>query len=1569
MNVWDLIDTYFRDNPDILVRHHMESYNDFILKGIPRIFKENNPVVIMQHQIENTTEYERQVRLYMGGKEGDKIYYGKPVVYEGDGENEKNTSHYMYPNEARLKNMTYAMTIHYDVVCELVSYDKEATTETIELKNIFLGRFPIMLQSKLCALHGLPKDARYHLGECRNDPGGYFIVDGKEKVVVSQEIFGNNLLYFRDSIDDDYTHGADLRMVSEDPSKPKRTLSLRIGNEGNIVVMVPNIRLPVPLFILMRALGIESDKSIIEACVLDMDQENLLLEHFISSVHDAATIFTQKHAIQYLSTLTKGKTTDTVLEILTSYLLPNIGTTNFIEKAYYIGYIVKRLLYVKLEKETPTDRDSFQYKRVQVSGVLLFDLFQEYYKLQVNRIRTKVDSEYHYDKQTYYKKLRLLIDNNYVKFFEERIVEKGIRKAFKGQWGSQVYTSKDGVIQDLNRLSFFAALEHLRKVNLNMDSNAKVVAPRYLHSTQFGLICPVHTPDGGNIGFHKHMALGCMVTPNIMSSEITNWLQSFDIESLLEKTPREMYQSTKIFVNGSWIGVYNDPEELVKSFREDRRNGNINHYINVRWNIELQEIHFATDAGRLTRMLYYVENGKSSNREHEHKTWRDYIRGSEKGGASLLEYIDTLEAEGSYIAMYEKDIDRTHTHVEVHPSLMFSILGNMVIYTECNPLPRGLFSCGQTKQAVSLYSSNFKNRMDTMGVVLNYGENPLVRSRYLKYITQEEHPYGENAIVAIACYTGYNVEDALIFNEAAIKRGLFHTTYFKLYEDMETSSKVNNTTLDTKFMNVEDYDVVGKKPGYDYSELGENGIIKVGTSLDDNKIMIGKATPSLENPGKYVDTSLKAKKGQIGVVDQTYMTEGDDGFKIAKVRVREFRIPSIGDKFCSRAGQKGTIGVILPESDMPFTEDGIRPDIIVNPHALPSRMTLGHIIECIVGQASLYLGGHGECTPFTHEFDYNMYGRILQKAGFHHSGNHVMYNGMTGQQLEANIFLGPNYYLRLKHMVKDKINYRARGPRTLLTRQTVQGRSNDGGLRIGEMERDSLIAHGMSYFIQDSMMERGDKYKVAICNQSGSIAVYNASDDILYTPYVDGPLKFVNPNTDCKPEYITKYGRSFSVVNIPYTFKLLLQELQMMNVNMYVVTADNIDQLYSMDGNQYDEVDMDIEGEGEGEGEGDTEAEAEGDTEAEGDSNLIKRKIIIIAPYYDQEFTKDIQGQDRQVHLDAFVTHMRKFIPEMMDHAKKEKGMDLEVDLHVMEQENKDLKFNRGALLNIGFNLSNARNYSGVIFHDIDLLPKMNMAKHYNEALFLENDNKSIVHLAHAWTRYQPVGERFIGGVLIMKSNVFQDINGFPTFFEGWGGEDEALLKRYERYNDDRQLNISIQDMIKRPTDITFSDFEDLENINTIDDKMNMLMRNPKQLNDKVNESLELDKENGSIYGVRNSDNTYIITSKQVLQNQDNMILHKVQLNKNFVSYDLIQTMRGDENMKIEDSEEEEDEDEDLPPLNITNEDVKIPVDKISQDMQEIAPTLTEMETDMDMNSVDQEAMGNDDLSGIKIIK
>lgn len=1555
MSVWNIIDSYFKDNPNILVKHHIDSFDDFILKGIPRILRENNPVMIMQHQIKNTTQYERTVKMYMGGKEGNKIYYGKPVIYN-DTEDKESETHFMYPNEARLKNMTYAMTIHYDVECELVENDGTDTkSETILLPKVFLGRFPIMLQSNLCILKGLPREARYHMGECRNDPGGYFIVDGKEKVVVSQEIFGNNLLYFRKHIDDDYSCGADIRMVSEDPSKPRRNLSVRMGKHGNILVFVPNVRKPLPLFIVMRALGIESDKDIIETCLLDMDKEKLLLEHFVPCVHDAGTIFTQKHAIQYISTHTKGKTTDTTIEILTDYLLPNIGYTNFIEKAYYIGYIVKRMLYVAMDKTPPTDRDSFQYKRVQVSGILLYELFQEYYKLQVNNIRTKIDSEYHYDKQTYYKKLRLLIDNNNLKFFEERIVEKGIRKAFKGQWGSQEYTSKEGVIQDLNRLSFFAALEHLRKVNLNMDSNAKVVAPRYLHSTQYGLICPVHTPDGGNIGFHKHMALGCLVTPELLSSDVLQWLNSskINIEHTTELTRKELFAKTKVFVNGKWIGVYNDPEKIMDTFRTARREGKISLYINCRWNIELMEIHFATDSGRLTRMLFYVENGESSmnkKREKSPSSWDELTKGT-------IEYVDTLESEGSYIAMYEKDITKTHTHVEVHPSLMFSILGNMVIYPECNPLPRDLFSCGQTKQAVSLYSSNYLNRIDTMGVVLNYGENPLVRSRYMNYITKEEHPYGENAIVAIACFSGYNVEDALIFNEASIKRGLFHTTYYKMYEDRETSSKVNNTTLDTKFMNVDDYDVVGKKPGYDYSELSESGIIKNGTILDEKKIIIGKATPSTEKPGIYVDTSLKAKKGQVGVIDQSYMTEGEDGFRIAKVRVREYRVPNLGDKFCSRAGQKGTIGMILPESDMPYTEDGIRPDIIVNPHALPKRMTLGHIIECIVGQASLHLGGHGECTPFTHEFNYDTYGKILQQAGYHHSGNHVMYNGMSGEQIEANIFLGPNYYLRLKHMVKDKINYRARGPRTALTRQTVQGRANDGGLRVGEMERDCLIAHGLSHFIQNSMMERGDIYKVAICNQSGAIAVYNSSNDELYSPHVDGPLHFKNPQTDCKAEYISKFGRSFSVVQVPYAFKLLLQELQVMNVNMYMVTADNIDQLYSMNGKQYVDILMNEEAEAEAETEAETEAEGETEMESETNSSYVARKIIILVPYMEQEYVNNIDGQDRKLHLDTFISHMRTFIPVMVETAKREMNIALQVDVHVMEQSDKDMKFNRGSLLNIGFVLSDAKTYSGVILHDVDLLPKKNMAKHYLEALFSETSNYRMVHLTHKWPRYQEIGSRYIGGVLIIRSDVFQDLNGFPTFFEGWGGEDEALLKRLERMMLVRQLDIPLEDMIKRPSDITYNDFDDLENLNTIKEKMDMLLRNPMQMNSDVQASLDLDKENNSIYGLKNIENTYEVREKQVLQNQSNMTLHKIKLNKNFTSFDIINSIRGDENMEIPD----DDDDDDVPSITIMD-DVVIPESEISKDLETLLPTLTEKEEENIPES------GNKDEIGIKII-
>ena len=340
---WKIIEQMYKDNPDILVKHHIDSYHDFLEKGIPAIFAQNNPLRLVKEEDASKKELD----LYFGGKDGTKIYYGKPVIYDDEG-----GIHYMYPNEARLRNMTYGMSIHYDIDVEIAETDiqsGEIERKTFTLKEIFLGRFPIMVQSHMCLLHGMDRQARYYLGECKNDPGGYFIIDGKEKVVVSQETFANNQLYIRDKVDDIYSHGVDIKTVSEDPSKPRRTFAIRLVKDveyvnefnqitkvkqhGEIVALVPNVKKPVPLFILMRALGIISDKEIIETCLLDMERFESFVNEFRPSVHDAGMIFTQQDAIRYMATLTKGRTVTSVLDILMNYFLPHIGTSNFKEKA------------------------------------------------------------------------------------------------------------------------------------------------------------------------------------------------------------------------------------------------------------------------------------------------------------------------------------------------------------------------------------------------------------------------------------------------------------------------------------------------------------------------------------------------------------------------------------------------------------------------------------------------------------------------------------------------------------------------------------------------------------------------------------------------------------------------------------------------------------------------------------------------------------------------------------------------------------------------------------------------------------------------------------------------------------------------------------------------------------------------------------------------------------------------------------------------------------------------------------------------------------------------------------
>jgi DNA-directed RNA polymerase II subunit RPB2 len=1249
---WKLIDKYFKDNPNNLVAHHLESYNDFFGSGIHRIFRENNPIRFIEREDEsNDTERRNECMLYLGGKDGTKIYYGKPIIYDD------NNSHYMFPNDARLRNMTYGITIHYDVEVDFLYYINEERREhSLTIPKVFLGRFPIMLQSNLCILNNMNKEVRFNMGECRNDYGGYFIIDGKEKVIISQEKFADNMIYIRKNKEDDvYSYSAEIRSVSEDTSKPIRTTAVKIVapspslSNNQIVVVVPNVKKPVPLFILMRALGVVSDKNIISVCLLsDLNDtaENLNNEYidlFIPSVHDANKFFNQQTALEFIAELTKRGTVSSVNEILSDYFLPHVGELNFLEKAYFLGYMVNRLLKVYKKEEKPTDRDNFQFKRVELSGSLIYDLFREYYLIQKKDITRKIDEEYYYHKGEYKEDDTLsrkekkqiktkektenkykdnfigLIEANFKMFFKDRLVEQGFKKAFKGNWGSQENTKRLGAVQDLNRLSWNTFISHLRKINLPLDASAKVVGPRLLNSSQWGYIDPIDTPDGGNIGLQKHMSISTYITSGFSAYPIIKWIrQNTPIKTILECSPGQLGSSSKIFINGIWIGVTEIPistkDELgvVDILKLYRRNGIIPTYTSISFDYEHNEIYIYTDAGRLTRPIYYIENGDISYDRPEIMdllekgaiTWEQIISGfmkksdpsfktknnkiynlielykditSDKNkifeklikNRSMIDYVDTSEEESALVANNVENLKKSkwYTHLEIDSSLILGVMGNLIIYPENNPVTRNAFSCGQSKQAVSVYHSNYQMRIDKMGVILNYGQTPLVKSRYLEYVNNEEQPYGVNTIVAIMCYSGYNVEDAILINEGAIDRGIFRTTYFSMYEAREESSKITGSSS-SKFANIEKNNVIRKKADYDYSQLDEHGMIKENTELNDKTILIGKINSNVENRDVWIDDSVKPKKGQLGYVDKSFITLGEEGFNVAKVRVREERLPALGDKMASRAGQKGTLGLIIPEDDMPFTADGIRPDLIINPHAIPSRMTIGQIVESLFGIVCAEYGAFGDCTAFQVKgSNYSTYAPLLVRAGFNSTGNHIMYNGMTGEQLEADIYMGPTYYMRLKHMVKDKINYRARGPNTVLTRQPVQGRANDGGLRIGEMERDGIAAHGMAGFLNESLMIRGEKteYYLAVCNKTGNIAIYNEAKNLFLSPYADGPIQFtVNPDGSQNIKNLSKFGRSFSILRIPYALKLLIQELQVMNVQMRIITDDNIDQLMSM---------------------------------------------------------------------------------------------------------------------------------------------------------------------------------------------------------------------------------------------------------------------------------------------------------------------------------------------------------------------------------------------------------------------
>ena len=1186
---FSFIEKYFKENS--LVEHHLSSVNDFYDTSLPKIFMDKNPIRYYAGLNKATNQYKYNVKMYIGGKNADKIYYGKPVVFD-----EKNV-HYMFPNEARLRNMTYGISIHYDVDIELTIMEDSGTL-VLERKmpvhdHYFLGMFPIMLQTKLCVLSNLPAETRYTMGECKHDYGGYFIIDGKEKVLIPQENFGDNLIYTRVVKDNTHDFSVEIRSVSEDISKPRRTFAIRrvmrkaTSNE-QLLVFIPDVRIPVPLFILMRALGIVSDKDICKTILHDLDANESYLEMLRPSIHDAGPIFNQKTALEYIGSFTKYHSIQSAYKCLIYQLLPHVGEMNFKAKACFVGHMVFELLKVIRKEEPPTDRDNYKYKRVQSSGVLMKELFLEYTNEMYTEVYKALDKEFYYNQASYVDEEPIVEDQTKFmniftdEYFRHRYIEEGFRKGFKGNWGSKAHTKRVGVIQSLNRLTYHSFLSHLRRVDLDIDESNKLVGPHLLHGSQYGLFDPMDV--GGSVGIDKQMAMLCGFTNPIRNQVMMKWLrenmreEEIRIQFLEECSYEDMHWLTKVFLNGVWVGMVADPMRFKQIFITCRRLGLIHPMIGFAFDMKYKKISISSDEGRLVRPLFYVDEGKLSYETManvDKRTWRQCVYGMKplppfssrdvlkelnpQEDRVILECLDNSEIETLFIASTTFTPDCTHQ--EIHPSSLFGVMGTQVVFPENSALARNDYSCIQGRQAVSLYHSNFFNRIDTTGVILNYGQKPIVKSRYTKFINGEEHPYGENAIVAIMCHTGYNVEDSILINESAVKRGLFNITYYSMYETYEETG--DSSKLEKRIANPVLKGASNLKPGYNYNDLSDQGIIRENTVIEEKTVIIGGIKYANENPAMVSDASIFSAKGQSGIVDKVYISQNEEGRRIVKVRVREERTPNIGDKFSSRCGQKGTIGTLISEENMPFTKDGLRPDLIINPHCMPSRMTINQLIECLFCKFAVQSGCSIDSTPFVNNGPkHQLIGGLLNTFDMHSSGNEILYNGMTGEQIESEIYMGPTYYTRLKHMTQDKINYRARGPRAALTRQTNHGRSKDGGLRIGDMERDSILSHGMSAFMYDSMMTRGDYYKMAICNHSGTIAIYNRNNQNFYSPIVDGPIRFDSVDSQTfVPNLITKYGKNFSIVEVPYCLKLLMHELTTMNVQMRLITADSIDSL------------------------------------------------------------------------------------------------------------------------------------------------------------------------------------------------------------------------------------------------------------------------------------------------------------------------------------------------------------------------------------------------------------------------
>ncbi|CAH1984880.1 unnamed protein product [Acanthoscelides obtectus] len=1094
---WKLVPAFLKVKG--LVKQHIDSFNYFINVEIKKIVEANNRVTCDADPI-----------FYL---KYTNVHVGNPDVDEGF-----NISKATTPHECRLRDMTYSAPISVDI-----EYTKG--NQRVSKSGLLIGRMPIMLRSSNCVLSNKSEFELAKMNECPLDPGGYFVVKGQEKVILIQEQLMKNRMIVEEG-----KWGIQCQVTSSTHEKKSRTM---VFVKGNKYYLGHNTFTdPIPVSIIFKAMNITSD---LEICELIGVEDVHKLTPTLEECHNQK-LYVQDAALKYLGTklvvkrfvtaASRIKTpADEARDLLATTVLAHVPVEdyNFRLKAIYLGLMVKRVIEAQSDEKFLDDRDYYGNKRLELAGSLISLMFEDVFK----RFNWEL-------KNTAEKTIPKIRASPFdiVKYMRSDLITNCLVFAIStGNWTIKRFRmERQGVTQVLSRLSYISALGMMTRVNSQFEKTRKVSGPRSLQPSQWGMLCPSDTPEGEACGLVKNLALMTHITTEVDELPLIRLASNSGVQDIYMVPSFSIHASDSflVFLNGNILGVTKTFKRLINTFRLMRRKGYISGYVSIYPSYLHRAVYISSDSGRLCRPYIIVRKGVPLVEEKHIQELEQGIRGFEDFvHDGLIEFLDVNEENDSFIACYESDIIQKTTHLEIAPFTLLGVCAGLVPYPHHNQSPRNTYQCAMGKQAMGTIGYNQKNRMDTLMYNLVYPQAPMCKTKSIELTNFDKLPAGQNATIAVMSYSGYDIEDALILNKASIDRGFGRCLVYRNSKCMmkryanQTYDRIQGPMIDTA-----NNQIIWK-----HACLDNDGIVAPGELVKNRQVLINKSVPTVSAvPGSaapnsnvdYKETPVSYRNDEPSYIEKVLISTNEEDTSLIKILLRQTRRPEIGDKFSSRHGQKGVVGLVVEQEDMPFNEYGICPDIIMNPHGFPSRMTVGKLIELLSGKAGLMEGKFHYGTAFGGSKVSDV-SEELVRHGFNYQGKDVFYSGITGEPLEAYIYSGPVYYQKLKHMVQDKIHARARGPRAVLTRQPTEGRSRDGGLRLGEMERDCLIGYGASMMLIERLMVSSDQCEVDVCNACGRL----------------GYCGWCN---SCKS------SGQVSSITMPYACKLLLTELQAMNV-------------------------------------------------------------------------------------------------------------------------------------------------------------------------------------------------------------------------------------------------------------------------------------------------------------------------------------------------------------------------------------------------------------------------------------